>query len=471
MVEKLALTATLVAVMVTGAATLAAPSAAHAQELTWHTKKVRVVGVPVGVSLRNWGPTGDTFLFVHHVDRDDETDDLVHTTTLRHLRCDDAPEGWCATSTFLDSERVGDTVITRADRFHYMHPTTSVKLGGEAPKLILARAEPRHPLDCLPLADEPSWTLSAFLYQSGEAAVTDSMPLVGTDDCRDHGKTEVLWSGDDLHACYTSQPRLGDDVVQCNDDIGTDWALDDGWQAPVDLDLGDGLEDHPSFVMRDGVPVVALHVKQGDDHSIRMRLASGEWVTLSQVDPVWKNHPHMSDDGGAHVLVYQVGLGASARIAYKRCHPDQAPGGCLDYRQSPDDDWKESYVTDAPGGEHHFPGAARPEHVVDHAAGREYVTFAYNADRGGDTSDRVVVGTRCAVPGARWEFLHPREPADPGIDQYLPMGTPALVLDRAHDMVHLAFVEGQRDGAHVDLDADGDIYWLRADVSSLPACP
>ncbi len=83
----------------------------------------------------------------------------------------------------------------------------------------------------------------------------------------------------------------------------------------------------------------------------------------------------------------------------------------------------------------------------------------------------MVFATRCLNIATGWTFEEPR-PVVGSMDQSLVYGTPALVLDRHNQMVHLAFAElGHLQGSTPDLTAGGDVFWLRASYAGLPSCP
>ena len=227
-------------------------SSASAQSLTWHGSKHTTSGSAAGVSIRNWGPTGDTWLLINHTEVV-ATDDLDHETTLRHFTCDAAGAGkdYCEDTTFVDSEDVGSTINSDQAGSHSMHPALAIRKVGSEFEVGISRAEPEGTHSCADIGGDPVWDLVGYFYETDTASVTDELPIQTADDasdCRDHGITELKWNGGDLHACYTSISSTLEQV-QCNDDAGTNWSTDSEWQDPVDYVVAPTLEDHPSFVL------------------------------------------------------------------------------------------------------------------------------------------------------------------------------------------------------------------------------
>ncbi len=447
---------------------LASSSSAHAMD--WYETELAFDDTAFGASIRNWGPTGDTFVFVNHTEEFSSTD-FDHATTLFHYECDAAGGGYefCENATLIDEEDVGATI--HADGPHAMHPASAIRLysSGEQ-ELTLARNEEEGTYACSAGGDLV-WDIVSYVYRTTTGSVVESLPIQRAEklaDCEDHGKSEVKYDGATAHACYTTIDASGD-FVQCNEDDGGT----SEWSSPEDLPAAHE-EDHPTFVIDDdGDRITAVHAFTTGSHSILVRLADGTPVTISDDDDSPKNHPELSSNNGSLRIVYHHDPNENNdfRLAYKGCNAT-ATVDCSDYGYpgDPTDDWLEEYITDDVYGPDHYFQAKHVEHVKDLAAQREFIAFQYNAKTAlsGDRL-RVVVGTRCF--GGSWDFEQPREPDQPNDDQSLIYGTPGLVLDKNHQLVHIAFAElTQMNGNNPDTTAGGDAYWLRASYADLPSC-
>jgi len=439
--------------------------------LTWHETEIDPAGVPQGVSIRNWGPTGDNFLFYDHVEPVYVGGALTsydNVTSFAHYSCDAAGGGYdyCETVTLEDDLDVGSTINTGFDPSdtHAMHPASAIRKVSSDFELTLSRAEPEGTHTCADIGGLPTWDLMSYVYRTDTASITDTLAIQRADnaaDCQDHGKTELAYDGSTAHACYTVTTQSTGDLVQCNEDDGSSGE----WGSAVDLARVDE-EDHPSFVLDGSDRVVAAHAyDSSDDHSIEVRLADGSTSELISLHgSTKKNHPETSWNNDVLRVVYRHDQGANADIAYKRCHTS-GTNDCSDWDSpgDPNDDWQESYIV-----EDKF-GASHVEHVVDVGAQREFVAFYFNGGSAGAPKQRVLVGSRCLHDD--WEFDLPRTPDTGTDDQVLNYGTPSLVLDRVEEVVHIAFIEADEfDDQHADPEQDGQIYWMRANYDGLDSC-
>ncbi len=443
--------------------------------MDWYETEIAYDDTAVGASIRNWGPSGDVFVFVNHVD--EVVDGLgVSTynneTTIYHYECDAAGGGYefCENATLIDEEDVGSTNVSSLP--HAMHPASAVRFysSGEQ-ELTLSRNEEEGTYVCGAPGGNLVWDIVSYVYRTTSGSVVESLPIQRADsaaECEDHGKTEVKYDGATAHACYTTIDASGD-YVQCNEDDGDPYE----WSSTEDLTAASE-EDHPTFVIDDnGDRITAVHAFNGSaNHEILLRLADGTPVAISDNDDSKKNHPELSGNTDGIRVVYHhdpEGMG-DFRIAYKGCNLSSTVD-CSDYGYpgDPTDDWVEEYITDDVYGSNYYFQAKHAEHVKDLALEREFVAFQYNSYTASEPRLRVIVGTRCF--GGSWDFEQPRVPDDVDDDQSLIYGTPGLVLNKNEKLVHVAFAElAEMDGNEPTTTDGGDAYWLRASYADLPSC-
>jgi hypothetical protein len=432
---------------------------AHAQSLglTWHDDAIFTTGTPQGVSVRQYGPTGDTFFFIdYNVDRTTDPQDpqVLSGTALVHYDCQQiGSQDWCETIAQRDVEWVGSEIQTSHDDAHLRHPAIASRhLGNGEFEVTLARSDYGIDYDC-PNAGSgsPVWDIGDFTYTTVADAVTASGAIQSAQsasDCADHGKTTLVYRGSTPHACY-GRNLLAGDRVQCNYDDGgtTEWGATEDYTPP-----GSGLQyDHPSFADDGNAHLVAMHAfvdppPGTEQHSIRLFLDTATEVDISAVDSVRKNHPHVGLSGGILTIVHHVDRNLDAKVGYKRCNLNVED--CEDYPS----DWYTSYVTTS------YNGAEHVQHARDTSAKREFVAFSYE-DSG---QYKVVVGSRC-TNGGSWAFDEPRA-AQSSWDQRIDYGEPSLVLDRTQQVVHLAFVEVPNwAGSYAPAGNGGEVRWVRAE--------
>jgi hypothetical protein len=225
------------------------------------------------------------------------------------------------------------------------------------------------------------------------------------------------------------------------------------------------MEDHPSFNMGPGGRYVALHKQLdlpgsgGSNHTIEMNVPDGTALDISLANQVRKNFPNTSRNGGVQRVVWEEDDDVNARLMYAQCSSD-----CSQLTN-----WTHEQITD--GAVHK--DARRVEHIVDLGDQREFVSFSYDSSQVGAARNRVVLGTRC-LGDATWTFEQVR---DPGAgrefwDQMLNYGRPSIVLDKANDIVMLAFVEAEQwnDGNFPTPGTESNAVWIRADYGVLPSC-
>ena len=450
---------------------LAACSVAFGQSPTWHATEVSGgTGGPfaVGTSVRVWGPTGEVFLLRHDhqlLPLSNGTELLMQSATLEQWRCLDGPDGYCADATHQGRWMVGST----DEGNHMLHPSMAVHDLGEVRRVSIVRATKGYRYTCPQQPDgKTQWDLAAFEFHSGRGVVS-MVPLEfarNASECTDWGRLEVQVDDDGVPwACYTHADEAVGDAVRCRKQTSPL-----RWGEVIDLPrLWEA--DHPSFVLHDGQPVVAVHEAQGSDHRLRLHLPD---PTLSPIDfdgeaedQVRKNYPSLNGSDGIYRLAYEAGPG-SKPVAYLRSC-DAAAGDCSDYEPgSPNDGWAEEGFAGAEGI------AGHPEFAVDAAARREFLAYETNVAAAPAVHNRVRVATRC-IGDTDWLELAPREPDAQINDQVLGFGRPAFVLDTVHQLMHLSVIEATAwEGKLPDLHdpaTDARLFWLRASYADLPACP
>lgn len=456
-------------------------SAAQAQTMTWHVDEVvnNVEGVgesPLGVAVRQWGPTGDVFVFYHG----SKEVTLVGTPTtrqagrLKHYLCDTpgAGQGWCETATLTSDDQVGD----HSFGVHLLHPALAVKNAGGERELLLSRAVYDYGGVSCPIIPgapgeppEEQWDLVSYRWNTQVGSISDQAieAAFAPGLCSDYGITELTFDGSGVgHACYTNADAGTHDEVHCNEQAsGFAWNNVTAYEA---INNPDNDADHPSFVLDGGGRYVVHHEVAGNNDAISFRPADPLATEFSfdnvSVAGFRKDHPRISKSPDGVRVVYMFGEDDSARLMYRWC--DDLSGDCDDYTADKTntivDDWHEEIVT----GEVEHYDVNYPEIRVDYGERREFLAFSYDsADGVGSQQRRVVLGTRCIGADNPWTFSEPRVPASALWDQVLHYGRPSLVLDKAHDIVHLAFVEAEEWHSltpNYDSGGEGDLYWARA---------
>jgi len=443
--------------------------------LTWHVTHVAndidsVGESPAGVALRQWGPASEVFLFHHgmRIFTGGGTPIARHAGRFTAFSCDTpgAGEDWCENVTEESREVIGATQFGA----HYLHPAMGIRKinSGADRELLLSRAVYDYwgSVGCSPVGNSERWDLVSYTWDTTNG-LTDTHPIEAATipaQCTDFGVTEVKFDGSGTgRACYTNSDPSTHDTVHCNEQgTGIDWGNVEELE-PINPFMDDA--DHPSFVMSGGAPTVVHHEGDGSEHWISFRPGASGATEFRFDDATAKNfrkdHPVIVENDDEMRVVYQFGEGTNARIMYKWC--DDTSGDCDDYTADPtntnSDDWHEEIVTDS------HRDAAHAELLVDVGQQREFVAFTYDTTVNGSQWRRVVVGTRCVGQDNDWDFFEPRTPDVSTDDQALNFGRPSMVLDRAHDVVHIAFVEADEwEGNQPSYitGGSGDLYWARA---------
>jgi hypothetical protein len=449
--------------------------------MTWHVDEVpnNVSGAgesPLGVSVRQWGPTSDVFVFFHGT-REMTVGGQTYNRQagrLKHYTCDPAGGGYdyCETATLDNDDQIGP--FSRGN--HLLHPAMAIKGISGGRELRLSRAEFDYGGANCPVysggqgqPDQEQWDLVAYKWNTTNGSISDQAieAAFSANECTDFGITELAFDGSGTaRAYYTHGDPATHDAVHCNEE-----ATGSTWNNVIHYEALGGLfydADHPSFVLDGGDPIVVHHETNGTAHAISFRpadpLATDFSFDNSSVSTFRKDHPRMVKSTDGLRVVYMFAEDANARLMYRWC--DDLSGDCDDYTADPtntgNDDWYEEVVTG--DTDHH--DVNYPEIRVDYGERREFVAFSYDANGTlPGQHRRVAVGTRCIGAGNSWSFFEPRTPPSSTWDQVLHYGRPSLVLDKNNDMLHLVFVEAEEwETLTPDYDSGGvgDVYWARA---------
>lgn len=406
--------------------------------------------IPVGVAVRDFGPTGDVVFVVER--RDGPNGSMPHHfLTMLHSVCS---AGGCAPVDWPPVQvPPADQMLGLGDDQYY---NASLALKGTVvPSATLDSAHIVRRTGPTTQCGSRQLNLSEEEYLF--ASTTWNHHNIDTNaigNCQDRQISYTLESGGMLYSCWTQDPTSGggDNQVWCSARLIAGGL----WNAPILLADGvtiGGDQDHPWF---DFDPVNALRYIVH-----RNRDANPDIITLRVPEPGTVGDMPQ----GLMGVPQNRDMPAIARAAdgsmYAVWHAPTA-GGHIRYARCPAILNCTQAVNWAPPVEIRTAPSARHAEIMITGNGRLMIMWMEKDD---NLRDRIHFKETCQ--GTAWPVgggQVPRPATGLPVDQSNYMGRPHITIDNTHSLVHLGFVEFDNPGN----PTGGDVYWARKTFADCP---
>jgi hypothetical protein len=416
--------------------------------------------IPVGVSIRAFGPTNDVVLVV---ERRDGTNGPGTSHFLKLLRFQCGPPDCVGIGVYpaLDVPPAPAAGLTN-DQYH----NASLALHGSIVSVPLPLV-PGGPI-------RPLWSLDSahILHRSGPTAgcsatqldlaeeVLDFDPLSwghfavsanSLGQCKDRQLSYTQESGDTLFTCWTLDPTsaASDNQVWCGQRNLTGM-----WTAWISSLLADGAndQDHMSFVVDPATDFRYVVHRDRDASPDGIALRVPETGTAGNLAPA----------GGPGDELDYPSIGRAPDGSYHAVwHFPAVTGGQIHYASCPAASDCTVAANWSPSVQIRTASRARHAEIAISSEGRMMVTWMEGSPRG----DRVHFKETCV--GSGWPpggGDRPRPLSNVTVDQSTFMGRPHITIDEELDLVHLAFVEWDTAAN----PGSGTVQWSRKAIATCP---
>lgn len=401
--------------------------------------------IPVGVAVRDFGPTGNVVFVVERRDGPNDPATQHFLTMLRFL----CPAG-CAIAGIWPRVQVPPAPVGLGSDQYY-NASLALK-GSVAPTATLDSAHIVRRTGPAAQCGNTELDLSEEEYSFASAAWNQSVVDANTINCQDRQLSYTLESGGVLYSCWTQDPTSGggDNQVWCSSRLIASGV----WGAPSLLADGINDQDHPWF---DFDPVNALRYivhrnRDANPDIIMLRVFEpgtvGDMPEGLTGTPDDRDYPSIARaaDGSLHA-VWHAPTTSGGHIRYARC---PATRDCT------------QAVNWVPPVEIRTATGARHAEIMIAENGRLMIMWIEENDSG---RDRIHFKETCQ--GTAWPAgggQVPRPAAGLPVDQSNFMGRPHITIDNTHSLVHLGFVEWDDKNSRTD----GDVFWARKTFANCP---
>jgi hypothetical protein len=427
--------------------------------------------VPVGSSIRNWGPA-DKVLILTETKWEETTTDDTHTITLYGFTCSN--NNGCATVTngpilqpleflrfdtpFLPSlaisrQSANDPIVLSA----VMRQKIETDCDGDNTEYDeLLSSEDQDPDALNRDLGEIVFEWDTWLAFAGTHDVAVSPPAI----CRDHGVSFTRMTNGFPASCWTQISGSSAKYVHCSQRTALF-----SWQAagsPTELygqDINAPGIENPWFDFRNGTTkLIAVHNTTDTKTQVYVNGNTSYADFLPTNDePNWPTID-IEGAGAVHLAWADTELypGTGTAIEYSRCPSTE---DCAD-----ETDWVSGHE-DAPNDDRHevieFDGeAGHPQLAVD-GKKQFLLVMADRPEQG--LSYGVYLLERCGDD--EWTSELVKTPLSSGFNQRIDNGVPNIVLNQQEHIVHVVFVENI---TTFDFITEGHVFWARKSYTPCP---